>query len=165
MTCILIKNDNPDNPTNALAVCNWCIAKNGSLEATKIKPECCTSNRGRLCQNHLSKYGDELYQVSDEDSNEINSKDNNEVIIGEEEQRWDQLIQEWINLEIQENQFDNQDDQIFISSEWDSDFNFANHEVHPADDYLAKWSLETLFVFSLEAPSFLGSDLIFTDAK
>ncbi|CAG8595456.1 10116_t:CDS:2, partial [Cetraspora pellucida] len=61
--------------------------------------------------------GDELYQVSDKDSNEINSKDNNEVIIKEEEQRWDQLIQEWINLEIQENQFDNQDDQIFILSE------------------------------------------------
>ena len=113
----------------------------------------------------LEPDGDELYQVSDEDSNEINSKDNNEVIIGEEEQRWDQLIQEWINLGIQENQFDNQDDQIFISSEWDSDFNFANHEVHPADDNLAKCSLETLFVSSLEAPSFLGSDLIFTNAK
>ncbi|CAG8666368.1 13449_t:CDS:2, partial [Racocetra persica] len=31
---------NPSNPTNALAICNWCIAKNSSLEAAKIKPEC-----------------------------------------------------------------------------------------------------------------------------
>ncbi|CAG8698118.1 16616_t:CDS:2 [Dentiscutata erythropus] len=78
----------------------------------------------------------------------------------------DELYQvKWINLGIQENQFDNQDDQIFISSEWDSDFNFANREVHPANDNSAKWSLETLFVSSLEAPSFLGSDLIFTDTK
>ncbi|CAG8686564.1 15054_t:CDS:2, partial [Dentiscutata heterogama] len=49
----LLKNLN--NSTNTLAICNWCIAKNGSLEATKIKAECCTSNCGRLCQNHLSK--------------------------------------------------------------------------------------------------------------
>ncbi|CAG8499055.1 14786_t:CDS:2, partial [Racocetra fulgida] len=31
------------------------IAKNGGLEAAKIKPECSTSNRERLCRNHLSK--------------------------------------------------------------------------------------------------------------
>ncbi|CAG8784198.1 15790_t:CDS:1, partial [Dentiscutata erythropus] len=35
----------------------------------------------------LEPDSDELYQVSDEDSNEINSKDNNKVIIREEEQR------------------------------------------------------------------------------
>ncbi|CAG8814372.1 40989_t:CDS:2, partial [Gigaspora margarita] len=98
--------------------------KNGSLEATKIKPECCTSNPLPVSENKNKKQdtdnddnsdiseptlkckklsttskisrsdSNELYQVSDEDSNEINSKDNNKVIIREEEQRWDQLIQE-----------------------------------------------------------------------
>ena len=49
----LIKN--PNNPTNALAVCNFCIRKYGGLGATQVKPDCYTSNRARLCRNHLAK--------------------------------------------------------------------------------------------------------------
>lgn len=49
----LIKN--PNNSTNALAVCNWCITKHGSLGAAQIKPECYTTNRARLCRSHLAK--------------------------------------------------------------------------------------------------------------
>src|SRR5260364_323166 len=62
---------NPNNPTNALAVCNWWIAKNGSLEVTKIKAECCTSNRGRLCRNHLSKCANFLEANSAEEIDRI----------------------------------------------------------------------------------------------
>ena len=46
---------NPNNVSNALAVCNWCIAKHGGLGAAQIKPECCTANRARLCRSHLAK--------------------------------------------------------------------------------------------------------------
>ena len=49
----LVKNAN--NATNALAVCNWCIAKHGSLGAAQLKSECCTANRARLCRGHLVK--------------------------------------------------------------------------------------------------------------
>ena|SRR5581483_2719119 len=49
----LIKN--PNNITNALAVCNWCITKHGGLGATQVRPECYTANRARLCRNHLAK--------------------------------------------------------------------------------------------------------------
>ncbi|CAG8777580.1 12924_t:CDS:1, partial [Dentiscutata heterogama] len=47
--------DNPNNPTNAFAVCKWCIRKHGGLGVAQLKPECCTVNRGCLCRNHLVK--------------------------------------------------------------------------------------------------------------
>jgi len=49
----LVKNAN--NATNALAVCNWCITKHGSLAVAQLKPECFTTNRARLCRGHLLK--------------------------------------------------------------------------------------------------------------
>ncbi|PKK57875.1 hypothetical protein RhiirC2_797250 [Rhizophagus irregularis] len=53
MTMVILKN--PNNSTNALAVCNWCVTKHGGLSAAQVKPECCTSNRARLCRSHLAK--------------------------------------------------------------------------------------------------------------
>ena len=47
--------NNPNNPTNAIAVCNCCIRKYGGLGIAQLKPECCTVNRARLCRTHLSK--------------------------------------------------------------------------------------------------------------
>ncbi|CAG8489568.1 17285_t:CDS:2 [Cetraspora pellucida] len=47
---------NPNNPTNAIAVCNWCIRKYGELEMAQLMPKCCTVNRALLCHNHLSEY-------------------------------------------------------------------------------------------------------------
>ncbi|RIA85686.1 hypothetical protein C1645_830412 [Glomus cerebriforme] len=49
----LIKN--PNNSTNALAVCNYYISKHGSIAAAQIKPECYTVNYTRFCYNHLAK--------------------------------------------------------------------------------------------------------------
>src|SRR3954469_20226570 len=46
---------NPNNVSNALAVCNWCITKHGGLGAAQIKPECYTANRAHLCRSHLKK--------------------------------------------------------------------------------------------------------------
>ena len=39
---------NPNNPTNAIAVCNWCIRKHEGLETAQINPECYTVNRALL---------------------------------------------------------------------------------------------------------------------
>ncbi len=44
----------------------------------------------------------------------------------------------WIKLENYENQFENHDDKIFLSEEWNSDFNLGGHEVHSADNETAK---------------------------
>ena len=46
---------NPNNPTNALAICNWCISKHGGLGAAQAKPEWYTVNRARLCRKNLFK--------------------------------------------------------------------------------------------------------------
>ncbi|CAG8842698.1 24179_t:CDS:2, partial [Gigaspora margarita] len=48
--------NNSNNPTNAIAVCNYYIRKYDRLEIVQLKPECCTVNRARLCRTHLSKY-------------------------------------------------------------------------------------------------------------
>jgi len=102
----------------------------------------------------------------DDDDKTINNNDNREELItqNEEQTRWDQLIEEWIELGNRENQFENNEDECFLSPEWNNDFDFAGRNVHPADDERAKWSLSTLFESSLESPSFLGSDEIFTNA-
>lgn len=47
---------NTKNKGNAIAVCKSCIDNcDGGLEAAKLKPECYTSNRARLCRAHLAK--------------------------------------------------------------------------------------------------------------
>ncbi|CAB4399227.1 unnamed protein product [Rhizophagus irregularis] len=116
-------------------------------------------------ENHEPTTQEIDIQVSD-DEDEFNNDDNNneDELTTEEEQRWSHIIKEWIELGNRENQFEDKNDADFLSSEWDSDFNFAGRELHPADDELAKWMLSTLFEISLESPAFLGSDEIFTNA-
>jgi hypothetical protein len=92
---------------------------------------------------------EEIVQVSDDENGEGNNQNTDvngeEIITDDEEQRWSQLIEEWIELGNRENHFENNDEEIFLSTEWNSDFNLAGREVHPADDKKAKWSLITLF--------------------
>ncbi|CAG8772914.1 9417_t:CDS:2, partial [Funneliformis caledonium] len=90
-----------------------------------------------------------------DDENEEQEHGLNEDIIQSETQKWSQLIDEWIEFGNQENRFGDENDESFLSSEWNSDFNFAGRSVHPADDEIAKWSLTTLFESSLESPLFL----------
>jgi hypothetical protein len=102
--------------------------------------------------------------TNDNDNIDIENDAINDEDINSEEQRWVQLIEDWIELGNRENKFDDIDDQIFLSTEWDSDFNFGGREIHPADDNNAKWNLNTLLESTLDSPAFLGSDEIFTDA-
>ena len=112
---------------------------------------------------------EECIQVSDDENEENSENVNNndtreELIIQSEEQKWNQLIENWIELGNQENRFENSEDECFLSPEWNNDFDSAGWKMHPADDEMAKWNLSTLFESSLESPSFLGSDEIFTNA-
>ncbi|UZO21673.1 uncharacterized protein OCT59_014060 [Rhizophagus irregularis] len=59
------------------------------------------------------------------------------------------------NWEIGKIKFKNNEDECFLSPEWNNDFDFTGQNVHPADDKRAKWSLSTLSESSLESPSFL----------
>ena len=68
-------------------------------------------------------------------------------------------------MENRKNQFESEEDSIFSSTEWNYDFSLAGHTIHPSDDEKAKWSLNTLFVYDLESPLFLGTDHIFTNAQ
>ena len=112
---------------------------------------------------------EECIQVSDEENEENSENVNNndtreELIIQSEEQKQNQLIENWIELGNQENRFENNEDECLLSTEWNYDFVFTDQNVHPADDKTAKWNLSTLFESFLESPAFLGSDKIFTNA-
>ena len=121
-------------------------------------------------KEHEHELNEDIIQVSDDEDDEEEEDgediDDNreELIIESETQKWSQLIDEWIEFGNQENRFGDENDESFLSSEWNSDFNFAGRSVHPADDEIAKWSLTTLFESSLESPLFLDSDKIFTNA-
>ena len=94
-----------------------------------------------------------------------NPSDNeNEPLTKEDEECWNSIITEWINNVNHENQFDNIDDATFFS-DLDTNFEFGGRTIHPADDDLAKWSLNLLFIPNLELPTYLGTDNIFTDAQ
>ncbi|CAJ0645444.1 13694_t:CDS:2 [Entrophospora sp. SA101] len=59
------------------------------------------------------------------------------------------------------------DDKIEVTREGEQlevGFELGGRRVHPAEDNLMKWSLESLFIYELESPTFLGSDVIFTGA-
>ena len=139
------------------------------IQRLHIATPICPDNEN---EDHNDELNEEEYiQVSDdkneEDSNENTNNDDiirEELIIQSEERRWNQLIEKWIELGNRKNQFEDDEDKCFLSPEWNSDFDFAGRNMHPADDERAKWSLRTLFESSLESPSFLGSDEIFTNA-
>ncbi|CAG8533345.1 35025_t:CDS:1, partial [Racocetra persica] len=64
-----------------------------------------------------------------------------------------------------ESQFDNIKDEYLLTIEFEDDFDLANRNIHLTDDLNAKWSLGSLMINNLEAPSFLGNGYIFSNAK
>ena len=51
---VLVKNTK--NKGNAIAICLSCINKcDGGIEEAKLKPECFTTNKAKLCRAHLTK--------------------------------------------------------------------------------------------------------------
>ncbi|CAG8837467.1 39098_t:CDS:2, partial [Gigaspora margarita] len=88
-----------------------------------------------------------IEKAASESSNWTNQNFEDEDLITEEEQQWENTINEWIELGERENQFEDQSDEILLTKK------------HPADNEMAKWSLDSLFISSLEAPSFFDSEL------
>lgn len=136
--------------------------------ATPINPDDDDDDDDDDNEDEECELNEECIQVSDDENENDEDVDNNntreELVIQNEEQKWSQLIEEWIELGNRENRFENNEDECFLSTEWNYDFAFAGRNVHPADDEMAKWNLSTLFESSLESPSFLGSNEIFTNA-
>jgi hypothetical protein len=110
--------------------------------------------------------GDNEEEDDNNSARNPNNRDNeNKPITKEDEECWDSIITEWINNVEYENRFDNADDEALLSSEWDANFDFNGRTIHPADDDSAKWSLQSLFIATLESPTFLNSDDVFTNTQ
>src|SRR3954469_2558599 len=63
---------NIKNKGNAIAVCISCINNcDGGIEEAKLKPECYTSNKARLCRGHLAKCENFKKEFSEEVIKEI----------------------------------------------------------------------------------------------
>ncbi|CAB4380184.1 unnamed protein product [Rhizophagus irregularis] len=45
---------NPNNKSNAKAVCNYCSAKHGGVQAAALISGCSVTNKANLCRNHLA---------------------------------------------------------------------------------------------------------------
>jgi hypothetical protein len=45
---------NPNNTTNAKAVCKYCSQNNGGVQIAASIPGCFTTNKANLCRTHLS---------------------------------------------------------------------------------------------------------------
>jgi hypothetical protein len=45
---------NPNNKSNAKAVCIFCSSKNGGVQAAALISGCYTTNKANLCRNHLA---------------------------------------------------------------------------------------------------------------
>jgi predicted choloylglycine hydrolase len=45
---------NPNNKSNAKAVCIFCSSKNGGVQAAALISGCYTTNKANLCHNHLA---------------------------------------------------------------------------------------------------------------
>src|SRR5579859_4265651 len=108
---------------------------------------------------------DDDLQVSDDTiaENENQSVRSNNIILNEpaephteeQEQEWSTFVSEWINAIEHENMFDHPDDEVLLTNEMNNDFNFGGRVIHLADNLIAKWPLVSLFVSSLELPTYL----------
>jgi hypothetical protein len=109
----------------------------------------------------LQNIDEELLIVSDDD----NEKDVNNVIekdivdegepsTEENENQWNSIISQWIEEANFENQVEDNNDESFLNDDLINDFSVGTRNIHPADDTNAKWQLSTLFINTLEPPTY-----------
>ncbi|CAG8511836.1 10575_t:CDS:1, partial [Ambispora gerdemannii] len=72
-----------------------------------------------------------------------------------DQEHWERVIENWFEMLETENYLP--ESEIVENFE----FEFGGHDIHPADDSLAKWELFNLFNNSLEAPVFIDSMINF----
>ena len=65
---------NPNNKTNAKAVCIFCSSKNGGVQAAALLPGCYTTNKANLCRTHLANCNNFKEAYSSEEVTEILSR-------------------------------------------------------------------------------------------
>src|SRR5688572_5813435 len=66
--------NNPNNKTNARAVCKYCSEKNGGAQAAALIPGCYTTNKAILCRSHLSNCINFKNAFNDDEISEILSR-------------------------------------------------------------------------------------------
>jgi len=66
-------------------------------------------------------------------------------------EKWTKMIENWIEMVDAERHLDSEGD----VDEETYDFEAGGHDIHPADNSLAKWKLFDLFSESLEAPIYM----------
>lgn len=82
-------------------------------------------------------------------NNTFGETNNNGNILDPE--KWTKMIENWIEMVDTENHLDSED----VIDEETYDFEVGGHNIHPADNSLAKWKLIDLFSESLEAPIYM----------
>jgi hypothetical protein len=111
----------------------------------------------------INEEDDELIILSDDDNekdvdNTMNKEkeDEGDPNTEENENQWSAIISRWVEEANYENRVENSDDEIFLNDDLINDFSVGARDIHPADDPSAKWELESLFVNSLESPTYTG---------
>ena|SRR2546423_2920084 len=95
---------------------------------------------------------DDNHDIGDNSSKEKSQKNPNTEEI---ENQWNTIISQWIEEANYENQVENSSDELLLNGDF-NDFLLGTHNIHPADDPCAKWELSSLFVNSLESPTYTG---------
>ena len=85
-------------------------------------------------------------QEIDSNLNNTFEKTNNSNVLNTEQ--WTKMVENWIEMVNTENNLNNNE----VVVEETDDFEAGGHDIHPADNPLAKWNLLGLFNESLEAP-------------
>ncbi|CAB5377538.1 unnamed protein product [Rhizophagus irregularis] len=108
----------------------------------------------------LQNIDEELLIVSDyEDVNNAIEKDivdEEEPSTEENENQWSSIISQWIEEANFENRVEDSNDENFLNDDLVNDFSVGTRNIHPADDTNAKWQLSTLFISTLEPPTYTG---------
>ncbi|CAG8753159.1 27551_t:CDS:2 [Gigaspora margarita] len=195
----MFKNDK--NKSNAKAVCICCIQKVEGLAIAQVTPECFTSNKAKLCHNHLANCKNFKNSYSNEEAIEIlscpvsknlkknkNYYDDISKVENNSEEHLElqnlskcrkstastalvSSIASFTSSLFKQNSITTYSTPIIPEESDNSDNNNqeANKEklngqtIHPADDELAKWPLESLFTINLEPPTFLDTTITVTD--
>src|SRR3954464_8241159 len=106
-----------------------------------------------------SEEDSEDLNVSDLDDDDLDNDSDEEET--KDDFHWSEICDNWINLVVRKNQFDNKEDKNLLEMTYD--FLAAGRSTHPADDETAKWNLEYLFQENLKAPTFLGLEFYFSN--
>lgn len=108
----------------------------------------------------LQNINEELLIVSDDDNekdvNNAIEKDEGEPSTEENENQWSSIISQWIEEANFENWVENSNDESLLNDDLINDFSVGTRKIHPADDTNAKWQLSTLFMSTLEPPTYTG---------